>query len=261
MLDVTICVVPAAGRGTRWAPVSGYLPKEILPLVDKPVIEWVIKEAVSSGCRKVIVVINKQKENIRKYLLSKKDLLKKAELKFVYQEKPLGIAHALFLSKNIIGQNPFALALPDLPTISRSPILEQLIKVFKNYNQSHVVSFSIFPPQTRQFYSECLLEKQSGRLFRLKHFCPKASNPHHKNEKLRMSGRYIFTNQIFLSLKQLMSNLKSHEVTDVDVLKRALFLGQRIIGLSIEGHTYDTGSPQSYVRANTAFFKKSLKLV
>lgn len=164
--------------------------------------------------------------------------------------------------KNIIGNNPFALALPDLPTISRSPVLGQLIKVFKNHNQTHTISFNNFPPYKRQFYSECLLEKQSGRQFRIKHFCPKDSaRVHHKNEKLRMSGRYVFTSQIFLSLKQLMSNHKSYEVTDVDVLKRAHSLGQNTLGLSVEGHTYDTGDPQSYVRANTAFFKKSLRLV
>lgn len=257
---VNICIIPAAGRGTRWAPVSGYLPKEMLPLIDKPVIEWVIEEIVYSGCKEILIIINKKKEAIREYLSKNKKLNNKSKINFVYQNEPLGIGHAMFLCRNLIDQKPFAVALPDLPTISHQSTFKQLIHVFNSLKgKTHIISFDKFPPHTLHLYSECLIEPVGNLLLKIKHVCPKtdSNKPHHPGIKLRMSGRFIFKPEIFPVIEKLLkSKIENTEVSDRSTLREAVEQGQRAIGVQIQGHTYDTGYPEGYVRANTAFFKK-----
>ena len=254
---IDICIIPAAGKGSRWAPVSGYLPKEMLPLVDKPVIEWVINEAIAAGCKKIIVIINPHKKVIKKYLQGLREIQKKAEIEFVSQDEPLGIAHALLLTKNIIQQNPFFVALPDLPTLSKKMVLAQLGKAFEVVNgEANIVSFGSFPPFTQHLYSECLTQMRTDGLLDIIHFCPKDvvnKSAHHPGNKLRMSGRYIFVPEIFSAIEKLADSRIEGEIKDTDALKAAIEDGLKV---SINGHTYDTGNPENYVRANTAFFKK-----
>lgn len=258
---IKICIIPAAGRGSRWAPISGYLPKEMLPLIDRPVLDWVIDEVVSSGCNKIIIVINKHKELIKNYLLSKKEH-KEIKFHFVYQEKPLGITHAMLLCKNIVKDQPFAMALPDLPTISHKPVLKQLIETYNKQNdRSHIISFSTFPSDILHFYTECLVERRGDNLLNIVHFCPRQSDttqPHHPGSKIRMSGRYVIKPDIFKVIEQLIENFEGNEINEVAAFKKAHEDGQSVLGLAIDGHTYDTGNPTLYVRANTAFFKKKL---
>ncbi len=254
---ITSCIVPAAGKGSRWAPISGYLPKEMLPLVDKPVIEWILGEIINSGITKIIVIINKNKEIIREYINNSK-LPKRADIVFSYQESPLGLADVLRSMEHEVTDEYFAMALPDLPTISKTPVLKQLIKTYQKQNKAvHLLSFSKFPPQYRNLYSECLLKKTSPRLYEVEHFCVKVSDtkPHHKNQKIRMSGRYIFRRDIFDAAESIFKEFKGTELNEVDSLNYAL-KNSKIMGYEIQGHTYDTGMPQLYVRANTAFFKK-----
>lgn len=258
---ISLCVIPAAGKGSRWAPISGYLPKEMLPLIDRPVLDWVVDEAKLSGCDEIIVVINKHKQLIKEYL-SKNKAHSKIKFHFVYQEKPLGITHSILLCQKIIRDRPFAMALPDLPTISHKPVLKQLINAFEEQKgNSHIISFSNFPSDTLQFYSECLVEQRRDKLLDIIHFCPRQTDPprpHHPGNKIRMSGRYIFGPQIFKIIKKVMQNFEGTEVNEVIALKKAIEDKQSVLGLNIDGHTYDTGNPTLYVRANTAFFKKRL---
>lgn len=257
---ITTCVILAAGKGSRWAPISGYLPKEMLPLIDRPVIDWVIDEVITAGCTEIVIVINKHKELIRNYISNKKSH-KKVKFHFVYQEKPLGITDAIFRCQKIINNQPFAMALPDLPTISKKSVLKQLIESYKETNcKSHILSFSPFPSDTLHLYTECLVENRSHKLLNIIHFCPKknsSTEPHHPGNKIRMSGRYVIMPKIFEAIKKIKKT-ENGESNEVVAFKQALESGQSVLGLAIDGHTYDTGSPTLYVRANTAFFKKKL---
>jgi len=255
---IDYCIIPAAGRGSRWAPISGYLPKEMLPLIDKPVIEWTVDEAIYSGCKNIIIVINKQKELIKKYLVNTKKHHVNIQYTFVYQKSPKGIAHAIWCCRNLIKKDVFCVSLPDLPIISKKPALKQLINVYLK-EKSHYISFDKFPPENLDLYGECLTQKKFDKLI-IRHFCSKVSSkkPHHKNNKIRMSGRFIFTTKIFPIIKSLLKNRIKTEITDVDALHAALEARQNVYGIKIIGHTYDTGTPKGYVRANTAFFKKSI---
>lgn len=234
----------------------------MLPLIDRPVIDWVVKEAVSSGCNQIVVIINKHKEVIRHYLEGKENLHEKVDFKFCYQEQPKGIADAVLLAKEFIGDVPFALALPDLPTLAKKPVLGQMVKAFEiGEGNGHIISFDSFPPLNQHLYSECLTEVRSDGLLEIRHFCPKdpvKQMPHHPGNRLRMSGRYIFTSSIFLVIEKLMREFSGREIKEVEAIKAAQTQGQQILGAIVNGHTYDTGTPENYVRANTAFFKKHL---
>lgn len=258
--NINICIIPAAGKGSRWAPISGYLPKEMLPLVDRPVIEWVIEEVAASGCPNIVVIINKQKEIIKEYLTKNRALTKRIHLSFIYQNQPLGIAHTFYLARKFIRNSPFAVALPDLPTIAHKPVLKQLIDSFQNNNsQSHMISLNSFPPNTLHFYSECLTQSRNDQLLEIIHLCPKnqsRNQSHHPGNKIRMSGRYILLPTILPIIEKLITQKSNKEIKDIDALELALIKGQKILGIEIQGHTYDTGNPVSYIRANTAFFKK-----
>jgi len=249
--QITTCIIPAAGKGSRWAPISGYLPKEMLPLIDKPVIHWVIDEVIDSGCTKIIVVINNSKEIVKEYL-SKQKFGKNIKIHYVYQDKPKGVAHVIYLSKKYLDSKPFALAMPDLPTISKKPALLQLIKVSKSYKNVNIISFDKFPPQDLKLYGECELDKIDKNIFNVVAFRKSKLN-------LRMSGRFIFQPNVISTIKPLLKSTKC-EVSDQDLLKKSLNLGEKIIGVKIQGRTYDTGTPTGYVRANTAFFKKKFNI-
>lgn len=256
---IDTCVIPAAGKGTRWAPITGYLPKEMLPLIDRPVIEWVIKEATTSGCTNIVIVTNEQKKIIETYLTNS-DLSEKTNLTFVNQDEPLGIAHAMSLAEEYVDNKPFIVALPDLPTISRKPVTEQLIATFEEQgSDSHIVSFDKFPSEAVHLYGECLIKAKENGILDIIHFCPKNTDPkipHHPDNNIRMSGRFIFTPEIFPIIDKLLKERVEGEISDRSALKAAQENGQKIVGLQITGHTYDTGYPKGYVRANSAFFKK-----
>lgn len=259
--SVNTCIIPAAGKGSRWAPVSGYLPKEMLPLVDKPVIEWVTEEVIASGATKIIIVINKQKKIIKDYFSKNKKLNKRVSIHYVYQDQPLGIAHAVYLSKNIIEGKPFSMVMADMPSISKTPALKQVIKGYTQTKSDHAVSLDKFPPDRMHLYGECLLRSRKDKYLDVGHFCPKdkePQTPHHPGNKFRMSGRFVFSNMIFPIIESLLKVKSTGEINDRDTLQLALRQKHSVVGVRISGHTYDTGTPVGYVHANTTFFKRKI---
>lgn len=261
-MEIDTCVIPAAGRATRWAPVSSYMPKDLLPLINKPSIEWVIDEAIASGCKKIVIVMNKEKEIMKNYLLTKTDYPRKVKISFIYQNELIGISLALLKARKIIDNKPFVVALPDLPIISAKPVIRQAIDIFNKHN-AYVVSFDKFSPETAHFYGECLIKPQNQGLLEIKHFCPKPKNPkkaHHQNNNIRMSGRFIFKPEIFPVIEEvLLKRKEGEEANDRTALSAAQNLGQKVVGFRIKGKTYDTGYPKGYLQANNAFFKKFTK--
>ena len=147
-MSITIAVIPAAGLGSRFLPATKGIPKELLPLIDKPVIQYVIEEAVASNIDHVVIITSPDKSSLEKYfqpdhdlelLIQKKrafETLEKikevsslVDISYVRQEKPLGLGHAVLLAKNLIGNQPFAVMLPDDIIQSEEPTLGDLIKL------------------------------------------------------------------------------------------------------------------------------------
>ena len=193
--------------------------------------------------------------------MQNKKLSGKAKLSFVYQEEALGIAHSIAICKHLVKNEPFVVALPDLPTIAKVPVIKQLIRLFeKEKGKAHFVSFDKFSSESLHLYGECLVKPKGAGILEIIHFCKKVNGenrPHHYGNGLRMSGRFVFTPKIFSIIDKLLKE-QVEEVSDRSALRAAMADGQQIFGYVISGHTYDTGYPSGYVRANTAFFKKLL---
>ncbi|MBM3253121.1 MAG: UTP--glucose-1-phosphate uridylyltransferase, partial [Candidatus Omnitrophica bacterium] len=128
-------VIPAAGKGKRLLPASAFLPKELMLVGQKPLIQYVIEEAIESGVCEIIIVINKEKEIIKKFILERIKIsslnlgriCKNVNFRFVYQEEPNGLMDAVYLTKNFLKNEPFALMLPDNIFFSKSPAIGRLI--------------------------------------------------------------------------------------------------------------------------------------
>lgn len=254
--QVRTCIIPAAGKGTRWEPISKYIPKEMIPLGGQATIEYTVREAIDSGIKKVIVVINPQKEIIKDYLL-KQLKSHKDKLEFVYQNKPQGIAETILLSGKFIKNEPFAFVFPDMPSLYKTPPLRQLINSYKSLNnKASLISFAKYPAKNTLFYGEFLLGKKSKGLFKVIHLCPRAKTPkdaHHKNSKLRGAGRYILSSRILPLVEECLKNNQNREINDGEILSLAIERNHNVLGQEIDGHIFDVGTPKGYGQAFPKF--------
>lgn len=259
-ISVDFAVIPAAGIGKRWQPLSSYFPKEMLPLEGRPVIEHVVREVIQSHCRNVVIIINRKKEIIKEFLLSQKELRNNANLHFVYQEKPTGIADAIYKARNLIEGKNFALLFPDMPSYYKSPPLESAIETFERLGgTSHVIAFARYPKNNMLFYGEFLLKRQNNGLYDVVHLCPRATSPaivHHPGVSLRGAGRNIFSPTIFPLIKKVLHDVKNREVSDGDFLELAFATHQKIVGVETKGFFFDTGSPSLYGQANAIAWQR-----
>ncbi|OGM31319.1 hypothetical protein A2803_03955 [Candidatus Woesebacteria bacterium RIFCSPHIGHO2_01_FULL_44_21] len=182
-----------------------------------------------------------------------------ADIIFVNQNDFAGISKALLKSKRYLNNSPFLVALPDLPTISETPVIRQMLDVYSSLkDKAHVVSFDKFKESESRFYGECLIKLEKNNLLKIAHFCPTnqhSKKPHHKNNHTRMSGRFIFTPEIFPVIRNLLAHkTEGVEINDRSALGEAQKLGQSVIGYKIKGKTYDTGYPKGFRLAYNAFY-------
>lgn len=262
MNSVDFTIIPAAGLGTRWKPFSLFFPKEMLPFNGKPVIEHIIREVIESGCINVILVINKDKEVIKEFIESQKELKRNVNFYFVYQKKPLGVSDAILSAKKFVQKQNFALVFPDMPSIYQYSPLGQVIKTFKNLPKgSHLLSFAKYPQNNMLFYGEYMLKKRSDNLYNIIHLCPRAKNvfdKHHPRSSLRGAGRHIFSSNIFPLIEEVLRNIKGREVWDGDFQELAINRGQKLFGVEISGFVFDIGTPEGYEHANYLLEKKKI---
>lgn len=259
---VKFCVILAAGKGTRWAPLTDYIPKEMLDLDGKPTIYWIIKEAVDSGCSEIVVVINKTKNLIKKYLESRKEFTSKVNLHFVYQNKIRGVAEAIYLTKSIIGDNPFGVIVADHPCFYKVAPLKQMQKIFNKLpEQTCLVSFSKYPEYNNKFSGQCLLKKY-GEISKIIHLCPAAKIPkdlHHPGDYLRISGRYIFWPGVFPFIKETLKSCSKSDISDWDVFEIASSRGVPYWAVEIKSLFLEIGTPENYGQATLRLFQDSVK--
>lgn len=252
--NVKFAVIPAAGVGSRWAPLSSFVPKEMLPLGGVPVIQLVVQEVVESGCSDAILVISKKKELVRDYLVSIKEFESKINFHFVYQEEPLGVADSIYRAKDLIAEENFAVVFPDHPGYYKRPPLGQMLEVFRDLPAgSHLISFAKYPENNMLFYGEFKLQKREDDLYDVIHLCPKAKNPsesHHPESNLRGAGRYVFSASMFPLVERVLREVKDREVWDGDFLNLAFRLKHEILGIEVDGSMLEIGTPSSYTEAN-----------
>jgi UTP--glucose-1-phosphate uridylyltransferase len=269
-MRVRKAVFPAAGWGTRFLPATKAQPKEMLPLVDKPVIQYAVEEAVSAGIEQVIIVTSSQKRAIEDHfdlsyelevLLEAKgdiEMLRRvrhigelAQISYVRQREQLGLGHAVLVARDLVGPEPFAVVLSDDVILAPRPAIGQLMNVYQQVHSSVIAVMEVPPDATRHYgviEGEAVGEAvDSGRLFRIRNVVEKPA-PGTAPSNLAIVGRYILTPKIFDKLEQVPHGTAG-EIQLTDGLQ-ALMDEQEVYGYAFEGVRYDAGTPLGWLQAS-----------
>lgn len=265
-------VIPAAGLGTRFLPATKAQPKEMLPVADKPAIQYIVEEAIASGIEDIIIITGRNKRAIEDHfdksveleLMLKKtgktELLKRVEaasnlasIHYVRQKEPLGLGHAVLCAKQFIGNEPFAVLLGDDLVDSGTPALLQMISQFKETGACMVGAKEI-PWEDVSKYGIIDYSFKAGNLCKIERLVekpPKQSAPTNQ----AIIGRYVLTPEVFPILETLQPD-PSGEIQLTEALSQLLKKGPMYSCL-IEGNRYDTGDKFGFLQASIEFALKN----
>lgn len=274
-VTVKTAVFPVAGLGTRFLPVTKSVPKEMLPLIDKPLIQYVVEEAVAAGITQLIFISNHEKYAIENYFdrnfeleyqltqAGKTDLLekvryilpKKVQCIYIRQFEPLGLGHAVLCAKSVVKDEPFVVLLPD-DIIDygnqNTNCLKEMIHIFMKKNAS-VVAVEQIPKTDIHKYGVISLKENTGKEKILTDIVEKPL-PDKAPSNLGVIGRYVFTPQIFNCLERLEKGV-GNEIQLTDGIK-SLLKSEPVHAYPIEGTRYDCGSKEGFLNATFAYAKR-----
>ncbi len=269
-MRVRKAVFPAAGWGTRFLPATKAQPKEMLPLVDRPIIQYAVEEAVAAGIEQVIIVTSSQKRAIEDHfdlnyelerLLEERGEIERlrqvrhigdlAQIAYVRQKEQLGLGHAVLMAKDLVGHEPFAVLLSDDVVVGERPCIGQLIHAYHQVHAS-VVALSEVSPEDTSRYGMIGGEPVSGsvhdgRLYRMDRVVEKPE-PGDAPSNLAIIGRYVLTPKIFDKLEQTPRGAGG-EIQLTDAIS-ALMAEQAVYGYVFEGTRYDAGTTMGWLKAS-----------
>ena len=270
-MKIRKAVITAGGWGTRFLPITKSQPKEMLPLVNKPLIQYAVEEAISSGIEQIILVTALGKNAIEdyfdrsfelEYFLEKKgeterlqemrELSSLVNICYIRQKEQLGLGHAVLATRNIIADEPFAVLLPDDIIESKVPVLKQMVEVYEQYKSSVIAVERISREDTMK-YGIIEPRKISSHIYQVLSLVEKPE-PAQAFSNLGVVGRYILTPQIFDALEVTPPG-KNREIQLTDALQ-LLLKQQAIYAYEFEGVRYDTGTPLAWLKATAAFALK-----
>lgn len=239
-MEIKKAVIPIAGLGTRFRPFSNFLPKELWPLVDKPVIQYILEEALSSGIKEIIFINRPGKKLLAEYL-------KQYSFKKAIQKKPLGDGHAILKAKRFVGSEPFAVLFGDDVVESKKPCLWQLIQVFEKYRKPVVGLYSL-PQEKISSYGVVKVKKITRNVYEIKDIVEKPKIKEAPSN-LAVVGKYILSPDIFYYLKKTKM-ADGRELRLSDGLRQMLKTNKTILGLKIEGKWLECGNKLAYLKSN-----------
>ncbi|MBU0485766.1 MAG: UTP--glucose-1-phosphate uridylyltransferase GalU [Proteobacteria bacterium] len=285
-MKVTKAVIPVAGRGTRFLPASKSIPKEMLTIVDRPTIQYIVEEVVASGIEEIILVTSQGKsaiENHFDYDFELDTILKEKnkdqlceevcnisnliDIVSVRQKKPLGLGHAIWTTRNVVGDNPFVVLLGDDLVLSDVPCCQQMLNLFDEFQES-IVAIQKVPMDQTPSYGIVEGKQLRDRVFEVNRMVEKPA-PGTTSSNLAIIGRYILQPEIF---KLLEKTTPGHggEIQLTDALL-ALSKQRPMYAYEFEGTRFDAGDKLGYLKAIIAFalrhptlgpeFKKHIKEV
>lgn len=270
-MKVKKVVIPAAGLGTRFLPATKAEPKEMLPIVDKPTIQYIVEEAIASGIEDIIIITGRTKRSIedhfdKSYELeselekhNKTDLLKltqdisnMANIFYVRQKEALGLGHAILCAKALVNNEPFAVMLGDDVVDAQKPCLKQLIDVYEEYG-STVLGVQKVPESDTHMYGIVDGVQISDRVYDVKNLVEKpaiGTSP----SNIAILGRYVINPDIFGYLETQTPGAGG-EIQLTDALKRQM-QSEKMIAYSFEGRRYDVGNKLGFLQATVEFALK-----
>lgn len=273
MKKVRKAIIPAAGLGTRFLPATKALPKEMLPIVNKPTIQYIVEEAVNAGMEEIIIVTGKGKRAIEDHFdnayeleqnlerKGKLDLLEKVresskiDIHYIRQKSPMGLGHAVWCARKFIGDEPFAVLLGDDIMQNEKPCIQQLAEQYEKTGCSAIAVQQVPYDQTQR-YGIIDPESQNGRLYNVKQFVEKPKDNPPSN--LAIIGRYVLTPEIFGFLdKQELG--AGGEIQLTDAIQKVNEL-QGVYAYEFEGKRYDVGETLGFVLTNIEMALKNKDL-
>jgi len=266
-MKVRKAVITAAGWGTRFLPVTKAQPKEMLPLVDKPIIQYAVEEAVTAGLKQVVMVTAQGKRAIEdyfdrsfelEYLLQQRGetalweqvrrLSNMADIAYVRQKEQLGLGNAVLVTQAVVGEEPFALFLPDDVFVGNGPVIGQLIEAHGELGGCVLAVERVKKEEVGRY--GIIAPKQIGpRLYQVLDLVEKPS-PQQAPSDLAIVGRYVLEPKIFAALEATPPG-RGQEIQLTDGLRR-LLPREKIYAVEYEGVRYDAGTPMSWLKATVA---------
>lgn len=275
IMKVRKAVFPAAGLGTRFLPATKAMPKEMLPLVDKPIIQYGVEEAMAAGCDQIVIVTGRGKTSIEDHFDVSYELEKLLEEKgkhnqlaivrqisdmihvaYVRQKQAMGLGHAVLMARELVGNEPFAVLLADDVIDAPVPCLTQMMEVFEETHSSVIAIQVVEGPGISAYGvidAKPVDGKFSGRLFEISNLVEKPK-PEDAPSNLAVIGRYILTPRIF-DMLDLTPLGTGGELQLTDAL-RYLLEKEKIYGFCFEGTRHDTGDKGGFLRATVEFALK-----
>ena len=269
-MNIRTAVLPVAGWGTRFLPATKAVPKELLPIIDRPAIQYAIEEAIAAGIERVILVTSEHKRSIEdhfdiaadleavleargdiEHLRAVRAVADMVHLVTVRQKEQLGLGHAVLMARDAVGHEPFAVVLPDDLIIGKSPALGELIAAYKATSASVVAVMEVPKDQTRRYgivdVDTSLPSPDGGRTIPLRGLVEKPA-PADAPSNLAIVGRYVLSPKIFDKLEQTPHGAGG-EIQLTDAIQ-ALASEQPIVGFKFSGTRYDVGAPEGWLKAN-----------
>lgn len=272
-MKVRKAIIPAAGLGTRLLPNTKSIPKEMLPLVDKPVIQYIVEEAVAAGVEEILIITNRGKNPIEDYFDYAPDLEERlihdgksdeaatvravadmADVFFLRQKETKGLGHAVWRAKSFVGNEPFAVLLGDDIMLSEKPVLKQLVEAAEANSCSAVAVREVPDELITKYSSVKLIEQLSERVYKIGDMNEKPTLEE-KFSNFAILGRYVLTPAIFDILEHTAPG-RNNEIQLTDGMKE-LCLHEPMCAVDCGGRRYDTGNLKGYLEAIIDFALKN----
>lgn len=270
-MKVRKAIIPAAGLGTRFLPATKAQPKEMIPIVDKPTIQYIVEEATAAGIEDILVVSGRNKRAIedhfdKSYELEeelsrkgKKDLLSivknisnMANIHYIRQKEAKGLGHAIYCAKSFIGDEPFAVLLGDDIVDSKTPCIKQLMDVYEQYNTT-ILGVQKIPLQDVPKYGIVNCNEIEDKIYKVKGLVEKP-DIEAAPSNIAMLGRYIISPKIFEFLENAIPG-KNGEIWLTDALEKLIEI-EAMYAYEFEGDRYDVGDRIGFLKATVEFALK-----
>lgn len=266
-MDIKKVVIPAAGLGTRFLPYTKSVPKELLPILNKPTLQYIIEEGVKSGIHDYCIITSRGKDAIADHfdsypafdaMLQEKNkenlmseinaIIQKTQFSYIRQAEPLGLGHAISLAQSFIGKEYFGICLPDDIIFSKNPGLNQLITLARQEKAS-IIAVQEVPMNAISSYGVISVKKQiTPNLFQVGSLIEKPSQKDAPSN-LAVIGRYVLSHKIFDSINAI-STYANNEIQLTDAITHMLYNNEKLFAYKIQGQRFDTGTPSGWLMAN-----------
>jgi len=267
---VTKAIFPVAGLGTRFLPATKSVPKEIMTLVDRPLVQYAIDEARAAGIKEFIFVTSRGKSALEDYFdhspVLEQELRKKGKdqlletlkatnmesgaIAYIRQHKALGLGHAVWCARRLIGNEPFAVMLPDDVIAAETPCLQQMVEAYEETGGNMVAAMEV-PPEKASAYGVLDVKEDMGSIVSVRGMVEKPA-PEEAPSNLAVIGRYILNPSVLSNLNRMKSGAGG-EIQLTDAIAEDIDAGRDVFGYRFRGQRFDCGSKAGFLQATVAF--------